>query len=70
MTLALTALTAGTVAAQDIYGDRQERLDSVVVSSSRAGKDTPVTYTTVGKEELQAANPSFSLPMALRRDLE
>ena len=65
MTLALTALTAGTVAAQDIYGDRQERLDSVVVSSSRAGKDTPVTYTTVGKEELQVANPSFSLPMAL-----
>ena len=66
MTLALAALTAGTVAAQDYYGERKERLDSVVVSASRAGEDTPVTFTTVGKEELQAANPSFSLPMALQ----
>ena len=63
---ALTALTAVSVAAQDIYGERQERLDSVLVSSSRAGKDTPVTYTTVGKEALHASNPSFSLPMALQ----
>ena len=28
--------------------ERKERLDSVVVSASRAGKHTPVTYTMVG----------------------
>ncbi len=45
--------------------EKTERLDSVVVSASRAGKDTPVTFTTVGKEDLKAADPSASLPMAL-----
>ena len=39
-----------------------ERLDSVVVSSSRAGMNTPVTFTMVGKEELRRANPLNSLP--------
>ena len=42
-----------------------ERLDSVVVSSSRAGKNTPVTFTMVGKEELRRSNPLNSLPMNL-----
>ncbi len=42
-----------------------ERLDSVVISASRAGDKTPVTHTDVGKEALMASNPSFSLPMAL-----
>ena len=42
-----------------------ERLDSVVISASRAGDKTPVTHTDVGKEALRASNPSFSLPMAL-----
>lgn len=42
-----------------------ERLDSVVVSSSRAGRNTPVTYTMVGKEELSHSNPINSLPMNL-----
>ena len=42
-----------------------ERLDSVVVSSSRAGKDTPVTFTMVGKDELKHSNPLNSLPMNL-----
>ena len=42
-----------------------ERLDSVVVSSSRAGKNTPVTFTMVGKEELGRSNPLNSLPMNL-----
>ena len=41
---------------------RVEKLDSVVVSSSRAGKNTPVTFTMVGKEELRRSNPLNSLP--------
>ncbi|MBR1573643.1 MAG: TonB-dependent receptor plug domain-containing protein, partial [Bacteroidales bacterium] len=42
-----------------------EKLDSVVVSASRAGERTPVTYSTVGSQTLRAANPSQSLPMNL-----
>ena len=42
-----------------------ERLDSVVVSTSRAGRDTPVTFTMVGKESLMRSNPLNSLPMNL-----
>ena len=45
--------------------EKVERLDSVVVSSSRAGKDTPVTFTMVGKESLNRSNPINSLPMNL-----
>ena len=45
--------------------EKVERLDSVVVSSSRAGKDTPVTFTMVGKDELRRSNPLNSLPMNL-----
>ena len=42
-----------------------EKLDSEVVSTSRAGKSTPVTYTMVSREELRRSNPMNSLPMAL-----
>ena len=45
--------------------EKAERLDSVVVSSSRAGKDTPVTFTMVGKDALRRSNPLNSLPMNL-----
>ena len=45
--------------------EKVERLDSVVVSSSRAGKDTPVTFTMIGKEDLRRSNPLNSLPMNL-----
>ena len=45
--------------------EKTERLDSVVVSATRAGKQTPVTFTSVGKDALQASNPMNSLPMAL-----
>lgn len=45
--------------------EKADRLDSVVVSASRAGKTTPVTYTMVGKEELRKYNPVNSLPMSL-----
>ena len=45
--------------------EKTERLDSVVVSASRAGTHTPVTHTDVGKAELRTSNPMYSLPMAL-----
>ena len=45
--------------------EKVERLDSIVVSSSRAGRNTPVTFTMVGKEELSRSNPLNSLPMNL-----
>ena len=45
--------------------EKVERLDSVVVSTSRAGKDTPVTFTMIGKESLIRMNPLNSLPMNL-----
>ena len=45
--------------------EKVERLDSVVVSSSRAGRNTPVTFTMVGQEELRRSNPLNSLPMNL-----
>lgn len=43
----------------------QERLDSAVVSATRAGINTPVAYENVGRETLRQANPQHSLPMAL-----
>ena len=49
----------------DIYGERHERLDSIVVSATRAGERTPVTYTSISKADLVAASPMSSLPMAL-----
>ena len=45
--------------------DYSEKLDSVVVSASRAGKDTPVTYSTVEKKALQETSPVNSIPMTL-----
>lgn len=43
----------------------EERLDSAVVSATRAGKSTPVTHTSVDKSELRSSNPINSLPMTL-----
>lgn len=45
--------------------EKVERLDSAVVSASRAGRDTPVTFTMIGRSELQRSNPINSLPMNL-----
>ena len=45
--------------------EKVEKIDSVVVLSSRAGRDTPVTFTMVGKEQLRRSNPLNSLPMNL-----
>lgn len=64
---ALSALIPVSVqgAEKEAADEKVERIDSVVVSSSRAGKNTPVTYTMVGKEELRRSNPLNSLPMNL-----
>lgn len=51
--------------AADLAGERVDKLDSVVVSASRAGRNTPVTYTMVGREQLRKNNPVNSLPMML-----
>ncbi|MBO4340483.1 MAG: TonB-dependent receptor plug domain-containing protein [Bacteroidales bacterium] len=61
--LLLTAFAA--VCATSLAQEKVQRLDSVVVSSSRAGKDTPVAFTEVGKAELLSSNPSNSIPMTL-----
>ena len=42
-----------------------EKLDSVIVSASRAGRKTPVTYSMVYKEQMRVSNPLNSLPMVL-----
>ena len=62
--LALSALVPGTVQGAEPEGT-VEKLDSAVVSVSRAGKATPVTYTMVSRDELKAVAPMNSLPMAL-----
>ena len=66
-TLLLTAaaLLAAFSAGAQAPDEQHERLDSTVVSATRAGKTTPVTFTMVGKEDLSRATPSASLPMAL-----
>ena len=46
-------------------GNETEKIDSAVVVASRAGANTPVTYTTIGKDELSRSNPINSLPMNL-----
>ena len=44
---------------------RREKLDSAIVSASRAGHSTPVTYTMVSEQQLRTSNPLNSLPMTL-----
>lgn len=51
--------------ALSLLAGAQERLDSVVVSATRAGKNTPVAFDNVPREALRQANPAHSLPMAL-----
>ena len=60
----LQALIPGAVQGTDPEGV-VEKLDSAVVSTTRAGDSTPVTYTMVSREELRSANPINSLPMSL-----
>ena len=63
--LLLVAACAAVSALAFAQDEKVERLDSIVVSASRAGKKTPVTYTNIGKDALRAADPQASLPMAL-----
>ena len=59
------AEAAGTEEPDNNPAEKVEKLDSVIVSASRAGKSTPVTYTMVGKEQMRKSNPINSLPMML-----
>ena len=61
---AFMTLIPGIVQGAEPEG-KVEKLDSAVVSTSRAGESTPVTYTMVSRDELRAVNPMNSLPMAL-----
>lgn len=64
LSAALAALFPGTVQGAGPEGI-VDKLDSAVVSTSRAGESTPVTYSMVSREQLQSVGPSNSLPMAL-----
>ena len=64
-TVLVAAFAALCLCAGAQTAEKQERLDSVVVSASRAGTNTPVTHTNVGQEALRASNPMNSLPMTL-----
>ena len=52
-------------AEKEAADEKVEKLDSTVVTASRAGKDTPVTFTMLEKESLNRSNPLNSLPMNL-----
>lgn len=60
-----SAALAGCICLGANAQEKSEQLDSVVVAVSRAGRYTPVTYTTVRRDELQSAAPAKSLPMIL-----
>ena len=64
-TVLMAAFAAVCICAGAQEPEKVERLDSVLVSSSRAGTRTPVTHTDVGKDALRASNPMNSLPMTL-----
>ncbi|MCQ2143610.1 MAG: TonB-dependent receptor [Bacteroidales bacterium] len=58
-------LVPGAGTENDMPETKEDRIDSVVVAVSRAGRNSPVTYTSIGSEELRRANPMESLPMVL-----
>ena len=64
LSAALAALFPGNVQGTVPEGI-VDKLDSAVVSTSRAGESAPVTYSMVQREQLQKTSPSSSLPMAL-----
>ena len=66
MLIALVPFSAAAVENEAAAeAEKVEKLDSAVVSVSRAGDRTPVTFTMVGRDELRRSNPSSSLPMTL-----
>ena len=62
--MAPAAWTAAAPAAKQ-DSEKKEKLDSVIVSTSRADASSPVTYTMVSGRQLRDANPIQSLPMNL-----
>ena len=64
-TVLAAAFAALCVCAGAQTAEKVERLDSVLVSASRAGNHTPVTYDNVSREALRSSNPMNSLPMTL-----
>ena len=58
---ALSVLPVYAMNAQEI----EDRLDSVVVSATRAGEKTPLTYSSMDRKALRESSPSYSLPMTL-----
>lgn len=48
------------------FDEKKERLDSVIVTASRAGENTPMTYTMIGKDEVKRFDQINSLPMNLK----
>lgn len=57
--------TQSALAQEPGVDEKEEKLDSVVVSASRAGDRTPVTFTMIHSEELKQSSPLNSLPMTL-----
>ncbi|NCB20248.1 MAG: TonB-dependent receptor, partial [Bacteroidia bacterium] len=45
--------------------EKYDKLDSVVVEAFRAGKNTPVTHSSLTKENLQKSSAVQSIPMLL-----
>lgn len=58
LALALLSALADTIGVTD-------KIDSTVVTASRAGKDTPIPYTSMSAPQLRIPNPKNSLPMTL-----
>lgn len=62
---ASVAFVAPAFGAEKTEDPTVHKLDSTVVVATRAGKNTPVTYSMIGKDELVRTNPVNSLPMNL-----
>lgn len=46
-------------------GSLSDRIDSTVFTASRAGRNTPVTFSSISSSDLRKVSPSASLPQAL-----
>ncbi|MDD2595561.1 MAG: TonB-dependent receptor plug domain-containing protein [Bacteroidales bacterium] len=50
---------------EDADSERIFKIDSVVISSNRVGRNTPIAHTDVSKEQLRLSNSLSSLPLML-----
>jgi iron complex outermembrane receptor protein len=64
--LAALLLPLLSFAQQPVNPEKNQKIDSVVISAYRAGKNTPVSYTDITKEEMKASSPSASIPLLLK----